>query len=831
MQRFVKRSSLAAVVILLFTGIFIKAILGAPLSVQAETDWESMPMKKNVPLNKEWTITFSGDVEVSSITNKQLYITDEAGQVIPTTAVLVDQGNTVVVQPPKGGYLPNTAYTLFVADEVSSAKRKLLRKPVKMPFQTGEQRDESNAFSPRKDSTNAVTYQEGVTSLPDDIVQSAADLNYENNTFVFDGMPDVLKQLSARDIIIFPETAQHTFGWAKEIVDIRYDGHKTVLTTREPKAEDVVKDLDISKTVPITADDFMLEPDVYSRVISETENGDRRTFEVENPVDKSIGKIEIGEENGNPYVEFSDVQLFPKGEKEGAATIGGKIQLIQPMVNYDFKGLNVNWLELDSGLKNELNVKVKLSGFEPEPLRIPLTAPIPVKAYGVAGAAIQLFIQCETSGKVFVELEIVEEKNYNLGLMKEGAGYKPFNYSTSDLSAEFLSLKGEIEGKVGGGININADVLQFTLGGIDTAGGYKMKVAGEIDKDIACFSEKGEIYFESTARIGSEKNTYWDVTYPFLSIPLVQRSTCGYQELTGDAIVLAPGETKELKVSGTDQKGNVQPLTLPDSNVTLKVKDRNIATANYLGGVRAKTTAKDGDQTFITIRYNNGRDAIVKADIPVYIASQDLRNELRKTISTIGPDIRNVLETAEIVNGAYRDFSYIENDLRKLATPQYVEEVREYYEKFMHPTIDISLFAEPVSTELKFEIIENSPSKRILKTVVPNRGLSSGANQIYTFVKEGGKWLLDGIDGESFEESPINPTVDQVQDYLQKSYYQDFGDVRTEFISSGTEKIYNQPENKYYDREYHTFHVKTVWDQYRIKFSAHDGSIMTMQDE
>ncbi|PIC80018.1 hypothetical protein CSV75_08590 [Sporosarcina sp. P18a] len=820
MLRSVRRKSVV-IFILLVTIVLMESVTWIHHKVQAETDWKSLPDQNNVPLNKEWTITFSEGVEISSITNTHVYVTDEVGQVVQTTAVLIDNGNKVRVQPPKEGYRPNTSYTLFVANEVSSAKRRLLGTPVKMKFQTSKQRDESNVFVPREDSEDTIIYQERVTSLPTTIMQSIEDLNYESDRFVFKGLPEVLKKLTKGDIVIFPQTEQHPFGWSKEIVDVINERNNTVLITKEPKLEDVIKDIDISSVLTITANDFKLDPDVYSRVSNETNKGDRRTFEVENPVAHSIGKIEIGSENGNPYVEYSDVQLIPEGERVGPVTVGGKVQLIKPVVNFDFKGFVLDWLEVDSGLKNEMNVEFKLASYETEPLRIPLGISIPVKAYGLAGAEIQLFINYEASGKIFIEFEIVEDSSYNLGVKKEGSDYTPFNRSTSNLSADFLSLKGEAEAKLGLGLNVNAEVLQFTLAGVDITGGYKVKAAGEIDKDRACFSEKGEIYFESSARIGSTKNTFWDITYPFLSIPYRQRSTCSYEELIADPLVLAPGETAELEISGVDYKQETHPLMLPDSNVKLKVENLNVATVNYLGEVHARANAKTGDQTFITVTYNNDRDAIVKVIVPVRIADPAFLDEKKKMVETIGPAIRKVFETAEIVNDAYRDFSYIENDLKTLVTPTYLEELRRYYEEWMHPSLDISLFAEPVSTVLKFEIIESSSTRLVLKTVIPNRGLSSGANVIYTFVKEGQKWLLDAVDSESFVDSPINPSVDQIHEYLQTSYFED---ARIAYISTGIERIYNQPTGSYDERKYYLFTAQTIYSQYEVKFYEHDGS-------
>ena len=57
--------------------------------VSAETNWEEFKNKQDVPLNKEWVITFSDDVEGTSLTEEYIYVLDSSNQKIPTTVLLV----------------------------------------------------------------------------------------------------------------------------------------------------------------------------------------------------------------------------------------------------------------------------------------------------------------------------------------------------------------------------------------------------------------------------------------------------------------------------------------------------------------------------------------------------------------------------------------------------------------------------------------------------------------------------------------------------------------------------------------------------------------------
>lgn len=54
----VGRKKVSGVFMLLFTIFLMKGMLAPQFIGHAEMDWKAFPNETNVPLNKEWTITF-----------------------------------------------------------------------------------------------------------------------------------------------------------------------------------------------------------------------------------------------------------------------------------------------------------------------------------------------------------------------------------------------------------------------------------------------------------------------------------------------------------------------------------------------------------------------------------------------------------------------------------------------------------------------------------------------------------------------------------------------------------------------------------------------------
>lgn len=118
-------------IILLFSILFIVAPLTI-VNASSLTDEVN-----NVPLDKEWKITFSHPVVESTVTESTMYIEDENGIKLSITPIV--NGTVVTLPMPDGGYKGNHRYTLHITSQVMGqvgSITKSLSKPIVKPFST-----------------------------------------------------------------------------------------------------------------------------------------------------------------------------------------------------------------------------------------------------------------------------------------------------------------------------------------------------------------------------------------------------------------------------------------------------------------------------------------------------------------------------------------------------------------------------------------------------------------------------------------------------------------------------------------------------------------------
>ncbi len=92
--------------------------------------------KTNVDLDKDWTITFSHDIDRTTISEKNIYIQDSEGETFPVVFDFDETENTSVIRiAPVKNYEPSTQYELIIKDLYSISGQKL-NKDVIMKFFT-----------------------------------------------------------------------------------------------------------------------------------------------------------------------------------------------------------------------------------------------------------------------------------------------------------------------------------------------------------------------------------------------------------------------------------------------------------------------------------------------------------------------------------------------------------------------------------------------------------------------------------------------------------------------------------------------------------------------
>lgn len=107
---------------------------GFKVSVNIQVqDYKIIEKKNNVPVDKIWNIRFRAPVNVQTIKDGSIYVTDENDAIIPML-YYVQSGNETNVQViPLKDYAMGKSYTLWVKD-VDSASGNPIKKYTKMDF-------------------------------------------------------------------------------------------------------------------------------------------------------------------------------------------------------------------------------------------------------------------------------------------------------------------------------------------------------------------------------------------------------------------------------------------------------------------------------------------------------------------------------------------------------------------------------------------------------------------------------------------------------------------------------------------------------------------------
>ncbi|MDD4778775.1 MAG: S8 family serine peptidase [Fermentimonas sp.] len=117
------------------TAIVRVTVNDAQIPSFAGKEWKN---QLEVPINKEWTIKFNSELDITTITNSNIYVSQDiiGNDKIPGTSVEISSINCccILLSPPKGGWKVGESYYLFITKDVKSAFGKPLDSPIRMKF-------------------------------------------------------------------------------------------------------------------------------------------------------------------------------------------------------------------------------------------------------------------------------------------------------------------------------------------------------------------------------------------------------------------------------------------------------------------------------------------------------------------------------------------------------------------------------------------------------------------------------------------------------------------------------------------------------------------------
>lgn len=98
----------------------------------------SVQEKKDVALTKEWTINFSLNIDIATLTEHNIYVMDSNSNRVPLMFIIDREQNletSKLTIAPLGAYKPSSTYTLYIKDIIATTGQ-TLKKNAKMKFTT-----------------------------------------------------------------------------------------------------------------------------------------------------------------------------------------------------------------------------------------------------------------------------------------------------------------------------------------------------------------------------------------------------------------------------------------------------------------------------------------------------------------------------------------------------------------------------------------------------------------------------------------------------------------------------------------------------------------------
>lgn len=136
-----KKFNLAKIFILIFIFLFL------PSSAMASSnDTINMPEKNGISTTKPWTVKFSMSLDASTVNEKNVTVKDKEDKQIQVHVTIGEDGKSIVIDPPVGGYVPKSEYYLNISNKVKSKSGEYLDKSIKMKFTTSVQLEDTTNY-------------------------------------------------------------------------------------------------------------------------------------------------------------------------------------------------------------------------------------------------------------------------------------------------------------------------------------------------------------------------------------------------------------------------------------------------------------------------------------------------------------------------------------------------------------------------------------------------------------------------------------------------------------------------------------------------------------
>ncbi|PDZ94960.1 hypothetical protein CON36_31030 [Bacillus cereus] len=201
----------------------------------------SYSLVSDIPTNHKWELKFSKELDARTASKSNVYVKDEDKNEVKVKSEVSQDGKTLQISPPEGGYKEDTRYTIFVEKGLQYKDGSRDEQAAKLPFVTT-----------RKDNEKL--------ELKKNLVQLKADAikSQQGKQIVVDKAA-VDKPIKKQTPLVIPTNDQYEPEQAVLVDTIKEEGSTYVITYKEANIKDIVDVIDIYKVLKI--DDGIIVPD------------------------------------------------------------------------------------------------------------------------------------------------------------------------------------------------------------------------------------------------------------------------------------------------------------------------------------------------------------------------------------------------------------------------------------------------------------------------------------------------------------------------------------------------------------------------------------------
>lgn len=686
-----KKNALITWIALLFIIVFASAPTNASAS-----DTVNLPVAKNVPTDKVWTVKFSQPVSTDMILKQYVQVVDEKN-IAQDVQLSIRKDKHIVIHPPIGGYAPNETYKILIKKETKSASNNALKAEVTKVFETSSEKA-AEAFQVRQDAANTLEY---VENFKDSSEFTFLTTDYASGKVLVATNSSVVKG----DFMAMPPTVEYPTGFVGKVTSSKQVANGYEISFTNPPAEEYVADMDISVEAPILAEHVTINEALFS-------TAKERSTLSKNPVEKLDNGFIIHLVNFEEEFDFDKSKTKHDGTEykmEGSGTLTFDLDYIfeNPTAFFDKKfGFNNDSFHFSADQSVVIDAKVEghLEGSVTYKLA---DIGVPKLSLEVGSADVGLF------ATIFLTLEVKADGTisyYFTETYHTKVGYHQDDGIISDIYRKHSKTDDREEGlKLEATFMASAHLpaaLQFrlfddVLASVDFKPEITLTMDGKMglksmlndQLPMACLHLKVEAANTSKLMIAFKKDKPFEDTLYEERGTLIEKDNCSIDQFKFEKetyTMKRDEESMQLDLTFNVGKKPMQPnlpvkeIKFTSSKANIVVNDKGIVslTENARPGERAKIKAemKIGEQTYRAETWVEvGAGAIVET---TFVAESDytMHRVLDAMNKQYGPESYEIVDYGWDTQVAYN---------MKLPLGQYIIEMKDPKGKIVKYAYDV----------------------------------------------------------------------------------------------------------------------------------------------